>query len=1211
MSITNYISWHPSGRIFICLICHVGVCGPAVKQHFERFHIQTVPKQIRGEIKHFIANYKNLYHIKQSEVVALVNHIPPIPELAPPKIIFQCRVCQVFLTKSDQTVRKHSKICLETHPHILLDPRDLSDPASPSSFRYQTCLAQTWDEDQSAINRWWIVQGTPATDPAPSSSIPSSSLDEQDRRELAEAAAQELEEYRPAIYRAPFSVDQDNAWIKRTGWEKLFNGLPHILIGHTTILPHRLLPRVRAWTSQTNEYLFRSPAQDEIRLHHVMLAIDRLFLRLLYTFDNTELLHKVWLNSFKYATSKACYAHPVRRLERRETQRAYLNRFKRLICYVMRIFRFPNSQRDKVYRFSFTQKENNALSAIWRHLEQTFPDPKLTGDNGPGEESDMGGEDPPLDGHAQEDLLEEDYLEEDEMEDEMEDEADDEADDEETVDAEVLTPEKDSSIPDLHPADSSVPIQPATDSDTRLVELVFWLAMSLWTSPFRSGNPYDGAVGHFLAAAGIDTARHGFHTVHSYPPFLSGLGWIAQLLFLEYALPYSTYPDLGDLCLPRHRYRHPTNRIRAVRSTFMVVGRNYPLSEVWALRNFGRAISREEPPPAQLKWSFDGQEVTMNDQTITMSVFRGWVQSHVRRTYDNLQSLLRGFAPASMDFTQPFDLADVRDRHVNSDHQYNFRSEPRNGLKDRWIEFSHHLRGITNDHPNSLYQRDPANLNPDAVHAYLGQHLSFLKWDLLPACHTTGGSPARGPEISSVKLFNPSQDIFRNVFLYNGYFCFLTEYHKARASTNRAFYVARFFPSVVGRLLYTYIVYVRPCVERLAAKVHQTRDTARTGVLAKKTTSPYLFADARKEESFWRTTILTKALKASSQGLDVSFTVHNYRHIAIGTIRKHVPLVADPLHTQRDGTFDFFEQAPIFQSAHGPRTDGHYAMDQEFQTKCQPHVLSAYFAASQRWWRWLQIDEGDWVITKDLGLGALASAAPTATPEALEVLGTPLGSFASPPNPIPNPTPPSSPPSVSFGDGEGGGFLFDRYNGQDTREVEDTIILDMSVFPHREPVERAWPVRPVTVEVIIPSKRATIPPSSPIVPFNDSEGRGFPFDQNEGQDTSDQEPSEDESTIAVDTPPLRRRELDEPAWPVRPMIIEVVIPSKRASRKRQASVSPERPSRACRGQPRRSLRGRSISISTEATLSSDEEPLPAQRRRRGPPSRFERQQTRR
>jgi hypothetical protein len=349
----------------------------------------------------------------------------------------------------------------------------------------------------------------------------------------------------------------------------------------------------------------------------------------------------------------------------------------------------------------------------------------------------------------------------------------------------------------------------------------------------------------------------------------------------------------------------------------------------------------------------------MDGRMVTMPAFRGWVQAHVRRTHDNLQSLLRGFAPASMDLTRPLDLHDVRDRHVNRDHQYCFRNEPLNGLKDRWIELSRHLRAIPGDHPDRLYRRDRIGLDLDAVHAYLDQHLSFLKWDLLPMCHTTGGSPARGPEISSIKLSNPSHDTFRNVFLYNGYFCFLTEYHKARSSTNYAFYVARFFPSLVDRLLYTYLVYMRPYVERLAVQVRQSKDAAHGGVSSTKATTPYLFTDVRKEESFWPTTILTKALKASSQSLDLSFSVHNYRHVAIGTIRKHIPPITDPLSNRPDRKSDFFTQAHIFQAAHGPQVDGHYAMDQEYQTKCQPSALNTYFAASQRWWRWLQMDGDD------------------------------------------------------------------------------------------------------------------------------------------------------------------------------------------------------------------------------------------------------------
>src|SRR4051812_40173106 len=159
-------------------------------------------------------------------------------------------------------------------------------------------------------------------------------------------------------------------------------------------------------------------------------------------------------------------------------------------------------------------------------------------------------------------------------------------------------------------------------------------------------------------------------------------------------------------------------------------------SQVWALRSFGRAISPVEPPRAQLKWSFNGQEVTINDQMIAMPAFRGWVQSHIRRMYDNLQSFLRGFAPESMDLTRPLDLHDGRDRHINNDHQYCFRNEPLNGLNNRWIELSRHLRALPSDHPESLYQADRSSLNLDVAQAYLDQHLRFLKWDLLPTCHT-------------------------------------------------------------------------------------------------------------------------------------------------------------------------------------------------------------------------------------------------------------------------------------------------------------------------------------------------------------------------------------------------------------------------------------------------------------------------------------------
>jgi hypothetical protein len=64
----------------------------------------------------------------------------------------------------------------------------------------------------------------------------------------------------------------------------------------------------------------------------------------------------------------------------------------------------------------------------------------------------------------------------------------------------------------------------------------------------------------------------------------------------------------------------------------MIVSKNYPLRELWSLRNFGRTISRNEPPRAQLAWSLDGDELEIDGGRVTMSDFRGWIQSHINTT---------------------------------------------------------------------------------------------------------------------------------------------------------------------------------------------------------------------------------------------------------------------------------------------------------------------------------------------------------------------------------------------------------------------------------------------------------------------------------------------------------------------------------------------------------------------------------------------------
>lgn len=67
--------------------------------------------------------------------------------------------------------------------------------------------------------------------------------------------------------------------------------------------------------------------------------------------------------------------------------------------------------------------------------------------------------------------------------------------------------------------------------------------------------------------------------------------------------------------------------------------------------------------------------------------------------------------------------------------------------------------------------------NQDGVRAWLAQVQKFRE-HLLPLIHITGGQPARGPEVLSVRHTNTIQGEHRNVFVEDGMVVMVTWYHK-------------------------------------------------------------------------------------------------------------------------------------------------------------------------------------------------------------------------------------------------------------------------------------------------------------------------------------------------------------------------------------------------------------------------------------------------
>ncbi|KAG9378483.1 RecQ Superfamily II DNA helicase [Pyrenophora tritici-repentis] len=83
--------------------------------------------------------------------------------------------------------------------------------------------------------------------------------------------------------------------------------------------------------------------------------------------------------------------------------------------------------------------------------------------------------------------------------------------------------------------------------------------------------------------------------------------------------------------------------------------------------------------------------------------------------------------------------------------------------------------------------------------------------------HITGGQPARGPELLSVRHSNTVQGGHRNIFIEDGMVVFVTRYHKGYKVSGDVKIIHRYLPREVGELVVWYMWLVLPFQQRLEA----------------------------------------------------------------------------------------------------------------------------------------------------------------------------------------------------------------------------------------------------------------------------------------------------------------------------------------------------------------------------------------------------------
>lgn len=700
---------------------------------------------------------------------------------------------------------------------------------------------------------------------------------------------------------APDLAMQTN-WMRRTGWQQMLKGARHrdILVGMAT-MPTNGGAHCFGFCADGTEV--RSSAEDEMKLCRMVTALDQIRRRCEDTVRHTDGSIRRWLRSTR---PHSAYEKPFELVAQESTSIRYWRLLQRFFCFAFRLWRLSRSIRRSLCGRSLTQSQCDALSAAWNIFSREQLPASSTmrttvskeSEVDTGDESDEGEYDKDReqsDGDADQDS-DEDY-EQSEEESEQENEEQDGG-------KGVIVP-------------------------TGSLGYLLRLAAFFVTEPFENGRADSTLLIYFSGVLGINEDGVTFLRPRHYTPKLSGLIYCARLLVLELTLPRFAYHEVGITARPRYSQLECLN---AVRTTALCIGSQAPVSELLSLRDYGRVLAGSEGPVFRVCWTDDGKLLSWDDGQISMDQFRGLSGTLVDRVSSASYRLMYGWQP-------DLDLHSVHDRMATYDCDYSFLSDKRNNLAGAYLDLSERACVAEID---GLVGTTGWDCN--AVKKYLALHDEVLL-DILVLIHLTGGQAPRGTELLCLEHRN-SSSTSRGVYVYEGSVVLISRHSKARTITNREFQVMRALPDIVGRLLFQYLVYIRPFAYML-----------RRHCWNQKLNPSLLFPSAQNPEKPWPSRILSKALRQlSSSVLGCSIGIQTYRQLSIAITEKHIKQISKPFNPNDDWSKDANPTAAFaWQSGHRPmQRVTTYGLDRAFPDNLQPALLQLYQWVSIQWNLFLQ-----------------------------------------------------------------------------------------------------------------------------------------------------------------------------------------------------------------------------------------------------------------
>jgi hypothetical protein len=181
----------------------------------------------------------------------------------------------------------------------------------------------------------------------------------------------------------------------------------------------------------------------------------------------------------------------------------------------------------------------------------------------------------------------------------------------------------------------------------------------------------------------------------------------------------------------------------------------------------------------------------------------------------------------------------------------------------------------------------------------------------------------------------------RNIFIYKGKVILVFAYNKANTNTNNSFYIVRSPCPLVQKILYLYLVYIRPFCSHISRNL---------GAQSKNSTNPHLFSTHESATACFSSDQAHSSLRKSTADCAAPTTTSLYRQTATSIAKKHLPSLVASFDPNTPKDYNGFLQLLAFQTGHRPATHASaYALEHGFPTKLQPDLIDRYLVNSHVW----------------------------------------------------------------------------------------------------------------------------------------------------------------------------------------------------------------------------------------------------------------------